>query len=214
MQQWSLFHPLVGRNGNCWPFHWPCRDRSVYHLLAISAFQYRASSLSYWQFFLFNANPNCRRWLVGGYFGGRLAEAGRDIPFLLRPLRARQLGQNGLRIISPHGDVNLTPKVVGAGEISSPYDIILLGVKAYALDKAINYFAPAVGPETMVFPVLNGMRHIELFGAAVRRRRGHWRYLCCRHRTRWRGAHHPDCRYPATDLWLPLAFWAVISPTF
>ena len=56
----------------------------------------------------------------------------------------------------------LTPKLIGAGEIDAPYDLVLLSVKAYALEAAIDDFAPAVGPETMILPVLNGMRHIDL----------------------------------------------------
>ena len=65
---------------------------------------------------------------VGGYFGGRLAEAGRDVTFLVRPSRAKQLRQDGLRIISPHGDAVLTPKLVSAGEIDAPYDLVFLAV--------------------------------------------------------------------------------------
>ena len=99
---------------------------------------------------------------VGGYFGGRLAQAGRDVTFLVRPSRAKQLGQDGLRIISPHGDAVLTPKLVSAEEIDKPYDLVFLSVKAYALEAAMNDFAAAVGPETMILPVLNGMRHIDL----------------------------------------------------
>ncbi len=99
---------------------------------------------------------------VGGYFGGRLAQAGREVTFLVRPVRAKQLGQDGLRIVSPHGDAVLTPKLVSADEIDTPYDLVFLSVKAYALEAAINDFAAAVGPETMIFPVLNGMRHIDL----------------------------------------------------
>ena len=99
---------------------------------------------------------------VGGYFGGRLTEAGRDVTFLVRPSRAKQLGQDGLRIISPHGNVVITPKLISAEQIDTPYDLVLLSVKAYALDAAMNDFAVAVGPETMVLPVLNGMRHIDL----------------------------------------------------
>ena len=41
---------------------------------------------------------------TGGYFGGRLAQAGRDITFLVRPARAAQLRDRGLSIVSPHGD--------------------------------------------------------------------------------------------------------------
>jgi len=99
---------------------------------------------------------------VGGYFGGRLAEAWRDVTFLVRPSRAKQLSRDGLRIISPHGDAILSPKLISADKIDAPYDLILLSVKAYALEAAMNDFAAAVGPETMIFPVLNGMRHIDL----------------------------------------------------
>ena len=99
---------------------------------------------------------------VGGYFGGRLAQAGRDVTFLVRPSRAKQLGKDGLRIISPHGDAVLTPKLISVEEIDTPYDLVFLSVKAYALEAAMNDFAAAVGPETMILPVLNGMRHVDL----------------------------------------------------
>lgn len=99
---------------------------------------------------------------VGGYFGGRLAQAGRDVTFLVRPSRAKQLGRDGLRIISPHGDAALTPKLVTTNGLDTSYDLVFLSVKAYALEAAMNDFAAAVGPETMIFPVLNGMRHVDL----------------------------------------------------
>jgi 2-dehydropantoate 2-reductase len=108
---------------------------------------------------------------VGGYFGGRLAQAGRDVTFLVRPSRAQQLSRDGLRIISPHGDAVLRPKLVGAEQLTTPYDLVFLSVKAYALDSAMHDFAAAVGPQTMILPVLNGMRHVDLltqrFGAAA-----------------------------------------------
>src|SRR4030095_5785153 len=99
---------------------------------------------------------------VGGYFGGRLAQAGRDVTFLVRPSRAKQLSQDGLRIISPHGNAILTPKLISAEGIDRPYGLVFLSVKAYALEAAINDFAAAVGKETVILPVLNGMRHIDL----------------------------------------------------
>jgi 2-dehydropantoate 2-reductase len=99
---------------------------------------------------------------VGGYFGGRLAQARRDVTFLVRPARAKQLSRDGLRIVSPHGDAVLSPKVVSAEEIDTPYDLVFVSVKAYALEAAMNDFAAAVGRETMILPVLNGMRHIDL----------------------------------------------------
>jgi 2-dehydropantoate 2-reductase len=99
---------------------------------------------------------------VGGYFGGRLAQAGRDVTFLIRPSRAKQLSQDGLRIISPHGDAVLSPKLISVDKIDAPFDLVFLSVKAYALEAAMNDFAAAVGPETIIFPVLNGMRHIDI----------------------------------------------------
>ena len=98
---------------------------------------------------------------TGGYFGGRLAQAGRDVTFLVRPRRAAQLRDTGLQIVSPYGDVTLPPKLVTADQIAAPYDVVLLGVKAYSLDAALDDFAAAVGPETMIVPMLNGMRHID-----------------------------------------------------
>jgi 2-dehydropantoate 2-reductase len=98
---------------------------------------------------------------TGGYFGGRLAEAGRDVTFLVRPGRAENLRANGLQIVSPHGNVTLKPQLVIAGSIDNAFDAVLLTVKALSLDAAIDDLAPAVGPHTMILPVLNGMKHID-----------------------------------------------------
>ena len=99
---------------------------------------------------------------TGGYLGGRLAQAGRDVTFLVRPMRAAQLRAEGLRLVSPHGDATLHPKVVTAGELTSLYDAVLLTVKGFQLEAALDDIAPAVGQETMILPVLNGMRHMEI----------------------------------------------------
>ena len=98
---------------------------------------------------------------TGGYFGGRLAEAGREVVFLVRPARAAQIKQSGLRIVSPHGDATLHPACVTAEALVGRYDVILMAVKAYQLEAAMADVAPAVGPETMILPVLNGMGHME-----------------------------------------------------
>jgi 2-dehydropantoate 2-reductase len=99
---------------------------------------------------------------TGGYFGGRLAEAGRDVTFLLRAARAAQLARDGLQIVSEHGDLTIRPKVVTAAEISGTYDLIVLSVKAYGLEQAMVDLAPAVGAGTLILPLLNGLRHIDL----------------------------------------------------
>jgi 2-dehydropantoate 2-reductase len=98
---------------------------------------------------------------VSGYFGGRLAQAGRDVTFLVRPRRAEQIRKDALRIVSPYGDAVVHPVLVMAAEIAAPYDLILLGVKAYSLEGAMNDIAPGVGPDTMILPLLNGMNHLE-----------------------------------------------------
>jgi 2-dehydropantoate 2-reductase len=99
---------------------------------------------------------------TGGYFGGRLAQAGRDVTFLVRTQRAQELQAHGLQIVSPHGDVTLHPKLVTTDTLAGHYDVIFLTVKAFSLRAAINDFAPAVGPNTMILPVLNGMKHMDL----------------------------------------------------
>ncbi len=98
---------------------------------------------------------------TGGYFGGRLAQAGRDVTFLVRPARAAQLRKTGLEIVSPHGDVTLEPQLVTAAEIGGPFDVVLLTVKGFALDTALDDLAPAVGLDTMILPVLNGIKHVD-----------------------------------------------------
>jgi 2-dehydropantoate 2-reductase len=102
---------------------------------------------------------------TGGYFGGRLAEAGRDVTFLVRPKRAEQLRLNGLQIISPHGDVTISPNLVVAREIAAPFDAVLVAVKAFSLEPALDDLAGGVGSETMILPVLNGMRHLNTLAA-------------------------------------------------
>jgi 2-dehydropantoate 2-reductase len=105
---------------------------------------------------------------VGGYFGGRLANAGRDVTFLVRPGRKAQLQLRGLEVIDPYGDFTVQPKLLTAEELkASPiaFDLILLSTKAYSLDAAMDDFAPAVGSATVILPLLNGMRHLDALAA-------------------------------------------------
>jgi len=99
---------------------------------------------------------------LGGYFGGRLIEAGKDAKFLVRPARRRQLDAAGLTIESPaFGNFNGKVRSVTRGEDGGPYDVVLLTCKAYDLDAAIDAIRPAVGPGTAILPVLNGLAHID-----------------------------------------------------
>jgi 2-dehydropantoate 2-reductase len=103
---------------------------------------------------------------IGGYFGGRLLDAGRDVTFLVRERRAERLAQCGLKLRSPHGDLVLEcPPTVLAKEVAGPFDLILLSCKAYDLEGAIESVKKAVGPNTVVLPLLNGMRHLDVLDA-------------------------------------------------
>jgi 2-dehydropantoate 2-reductase len=102
---------------------------------------------------------------LGGYFGGCLLRAGRDVQFLVRPPRAQQLGHEGLRIVSPHGDFAVQAPTVLAGGLQTTFDLILVAVKSYSLNEAMEQFAPAVGPTTAILPVINGLSHIERLSA-------------------------------------------------
>jgi 2-dehydropantoate 2-reductase len=103
---------------------------------------------------------------IGGYFGGRLLQAGRDVTFLVRARRAAQLRKTGLVIRSPAGDAQLpNPPMVLADRVQEPFDLILLSCKAYDLEAAVRAIGPAVGPNTKILPLLNGMRHLEVLEA-------------------------------------------------
>jgi 2-dehydropantoate 2-reductase len=103
---------------------------------------------------------------IGGYFGGRLLSAGRDVTFLVRERRAAQLAGSGLVVRSPLGDLDLpAPPTVTADALDGAFDLILLSCKAYDLDAAMDSLAPACGPNTAILPLLNGMQHRDLLEA-------------------------------------------------
>jgi 2-dehydropantoate 2-reductase len=112
---------------------------------------------------------------TGGYFGGRLFEAGRDVTFLVRPRRAEQLRADGLVLRSPFGDVALRPRVVESAD-SGQFDLVILSNKAYDLEAAMDAIAPAVESGAAVLPLLNGMRHLDALDARFGRERvlGGW----------------------------------------
>lgn len=96
---------------------------------------------------------------IGGYFGGRLAAAGVDVRFLVRPKRAEQIADTGLVIKSPLGDLVTHVHIVT--DAPPNVDVVLLACKAYDLDSAMNAIAPSIGPTTLIIPLLNGIRHLD-----------------------------------------------------
>ncbi len=101
---------------------------------------------------------------VGGYFGARLAAAGRDVTFLVRPRRAEQLAR-GLTIRTNGTDTVVPVRVIVGSERGGPFDAILLAVKAYQLADALDQIREHVSADTMIFPVLNGMKHVDTLRA-------------------------------------------------
>ncbi len=117
---------------------------------------------------------------TGGYFGGRLAEAGRDVTFLVREGRAAQLAERGLRIRTPTGETRLAPATIK--KPIAPYDIVLVAVKSYALDAVIPTVSGAIGDRTVIVPLLNGMRHLDALTSAFGSEHV-WGGLCMIHGT-------------------------------
>jgi 2-dehydropantoate 2-reductase len=110
---------------------------------------------------------------TGGYFGGRLAESGADVTFLVREARRKILSEQGLQIESPFGDAQLAVKTVVASDLAPIYDGVILTCKAYDLDTAVAAIAPGVAPTGYVLPFLNGIAHID----ALNQRFGQHRVL-------------------------------------
>ncbi|MDE1163638.1 MAG: ketopantoate reductase family protein [Acidobacteriaceae bacterium] len=105
---------------------------------------------------------------TGGFYGGKLALAGRDVTFLVRGKRAEQLRQNGMTLRTPTGEQHIAePKLITAAELANTpaFDLILLAVKAYGFAASLDDFAAAVGPDTLILPLLNGMSHLAKLDA-------------------------------------------------
>ena len=107
---------------------------------------------------------------VGGYFGGRLVQAGADVTFLVRPQRAQKLAQTGLVIKSPLGDAQIPVRTVLQEAVRPDYDLVILSCKAYDLEASIAAIGGAMGPNTLILPLLNGMAQLprleQAFGSA------------------------------------------------
>ncbi len=100
---------------------------------------------------------------LGGYFGGMLLKGGADVTFLVRPARAAQLNHDGLIIKTQDGlDVRTQVRTVQRGELDGTYDVVLLCCKAYDLEGAMDAIAPTMGEHSLIVPLLNGIRHLDV----------------------------------------------------
>lgn len=108
---------------------------------------------------------------MGSYYGARLIRAGASVTFLVRSRRARQLRSDGLRIDSPSAAYAAQVDVIEVGAAMPVADLVLLTCKAYDLPDAIRAIAPAVGPDTAILPLLNGMAPYDVLDAAFGKER-------------------------------------------
>jgi len=104
---------------------------------------------------------------VGGYFGGRLAQAGEDVVFIARGEHLRAMKGNGLRVDSINGDFRVDPVMAtDAPSTVGEVDYILVAVKAWQLPNAIETMRPMVGEKTSIVPLLNGVEAPEQLSEA------------------------------------------------
>lgn len=99
---------------------------------------------------------------VGGYFGGRLAQHGQDVTFIARGAHLDAIRENGLRVDSVDGDFIIRPAKAADDPASiGKADLILLAVKAWQLDDAVQKIKPLIGENTLILPLMNGIEHME-----------------------------------------------------
>lgn len=106
---------------------------------------------------------------TGGVFGARLIQAGAKVGFAARAPRAEALRQRGLVVRLPEGVFERNIDVKVASELRSDYDLVLLSCKAYDLEAALDTIGPAVGPDTVVVPLLNGVSHLDILDDRIGR---------------------------------------------
>src|SRR5712692_8711923 len=107
---------------------------------------------------------------VGGYFGGRLAQAGEDVAFVARGRQLAAMREGGLRIASPRGDLHLQPvRVTDDPAAIGPVDVVFFTVKLWSTEEAARQIAPLIGPDTAVISLQNGVEANDVLARALGR---------------------------------------------
>ncbi|SKB55188.1 ketopantoate reductase [Salegentibacter holothuriorum] len=99
---------------------------------------------------------------VGGYFGGKLAQAGFNVTLIARGKHLEAIKKNGLEVESINGDFKVKPKLAtdSLAEVPTP-DLVILGVKSWQIQKVAKQLKPVISTETMVLPLQNGANNVE-----------------------------------------------------
>lgn len=105
---------------------------------------------------------------VGGYYGGLLAGQGHEVTFIARGAHLYAIRHEGLKVKSVHGDFTVFPASAtdDPGKVE-PVDLVLFCVKTYNTDEAAEAIKPAVGPQTMVMSLQNGVDAAERIGKVI-----------------------------------------------
>jgi 2-dehydropantoate 2-reductase len=109
---------------------------------------------------------------VGGYFGGRLAQAGEDVVFIARGKALEVLREGGLTVSSILGNFKIDPaRAEARPEDVGPVDVVFVAVKAWQVTEAAEAMRPLVGPRTMVVPLQNGVEAFDQLAAVLGKER-------------------------------------------
>jgi 2-dehydropantoate 2-reductase len=105
---------------------------------------------------------------LGSFFGAQLARAGEDVTFIARGAQLLALQANGLAVKSPLvGDFRVETRATDTPADVGAVDLVIVGVKTYDLEAAIEQMRPLVGPETLVLPLQNGIDAAEHLARAL-----------------------------------------------
>jgi 2-dehydropantoate 2-reductase len=106
---------------------------------------------------------------VGGYYGGRLQQAGHEVAFVARGAHAQALRSAGLRIKSELGDATLPVRVVDEPAQAGSADLVVVAVKLWDTESAAS--AVARLPGAAVVSLQNGVDKDEVLAKAVGKER-------------------------------------------
>lgn len=105
---------------------------------------------------------------VGGYFGGRLMQAGHDVIFVARGAHGAAMREHGLRLKSAAGDLHLPQvPVIQDPADAGPVDLVLFSVKLWDTVSAAASLKPVLGPDTAVISFQNGVVKDDLLCEAL-----------------------------------------------
>ncbi len=106
---------------------------------------------------------------VGGYFGARLIASGTDVAFVARGAHLNAMKAEGLRVLSPKGDLHVKVTATDDPADIGPVDVVFFTVKLYDTETASRLLPPLIGPNTVVVTFQNGIDSVDLLTAAVGR---------------------------------------------